>query len=136
MSFGRLAQVRLDKSSMPAPAIAELYLNGSGDRVLSPEHALFHAATALTWPRALTSDDDYLACHIAALLVDDSMRPAPDRNLPRCGLRLSTRASAARSVRSMLARARRASMSELHVWRCKFELGSPASRSRRRSHSA
>jgi len=77
-------QVRLDKASMPAPAVASLYLNGNIARMLTPERALYQTAMHLTWPAALTNDDEYLCCQISELLLDDSERQGLDRNLPRC----------------------------------------------------
>jgi hypothetical protein len=77
---------------MPAPAVASLYLNGNGSRMLTPERALFQTAVHLTWPRALTDDDEYLACQISELLLEEVERPGIDRNLPRCvQLQLATR---------------------------------------------
>lgn len=78
-----LVQVRLDKASMPAPAVASLYLNGNIARMLTPERALYQTAMHLTWPAALTNDDEYLCCQISELLLDDSERQGLDRNLPR-----------------------------------------------------
>lgn len=79
-----LLQVRLDKTSLPAPAVASLYLNGTGERMLPPERALYQAAVHLTWPRSLTDDDEYLYCQISELLLEDVERVGIDRNLPRC----------------------------------------------------
>ena len=76
--------MRLDKTSLPAPAVASLYLNGTGERMLPPERALYQAAMHLTWPRALTDDDEYLCCQISELLLEDVERVGIDRNLPRC----------------------------------------------------
>lgn len=75
--------MRLDKTSLPAPAVASLYLNGTGARMLAPERALYQAAMHLTWPQALIDDDEYLCCQISELLLEDVERVGIDRNLPR-----------------------------------------------------
>ena len=52
--------------------------------MLAPERALYQAAMHLTWPRALSDDDEYLCCQISELLLEDIERVGIDRNLPRC----------------------------------------------------
>jgi hypothetical protein len=81
-----LFQIRLDKTSMPAPAVASLYITGSGAGMLSAERALYHAAVHLTWPNALTDDDEYLSCFISELLLGEHEAPVGDRHLPRHAL--------------------------------------------------
>jgi hypothetical protein len=78
-----MVQVRLDKASLPAPAVASLYVtDGDGAGMLSPENALYHAAVHLTWPQAMTDDDAYLCCFISELLLSADETQG-ERHLPR-----------------------------------------------------
>lgn len=77
-------QIRLDKTSLPAPAVASLYVTDSGGAgMLSPESALYHAAVHLTWPQAMTDDDAYLCCFISELLLTADESQVAERQLPR-----------------------------------------------------
>ena len=107
-------QIRLDKSALPAPAVASLYMgptdsgaisnsnNGAASaHMLSAERALYHAAAHLTWPHALVDDDEYLACMIGTLLLEDREPPLGDRHLPRCALQSSPVAISLRCLQQL-----------------------------------